>query len=1004
MMKRLLIMISLIGVATTHVWAAETCTLPDHPLKKFLVKLLANPGIAPLLQAAVNEWNAAGANLQLLYSGDAPQKLIIEYVPYAPSICYSHGTNYNVGKTVILPNNGGLHVIVCGAFYDSAKQTPVAIPWFFGPSGPMQPNDVDFIGTMTQTLGFALGLVAANPNDCKGSFSTKPTMCLNLAKGTAHDRSLEMHDKLRLQAFLPKSGCQESVNSPEVQTSIASADADKDGIPDSIDNCPKVANANQINTDKTSFPPGDNLGDACDTDDDGDLLPDTTELANGCNPLNPHSDSDGISDYKEFYDYKTKCYSKDSDNDGLDDNIEIATTYSKADNPSSQFKTNPNGPDSDADGVKDGHEVNAYKTEPLVADTDGDGLDDGFEITKLKNHSDKRMRASPTDPDSDDDGLNDLEEVQANLFPKCVDTDSDTINDGDEVKKSKTNPTSDDSDGDGLSDGEEVFKIIGQVFFIKGDPCDAAFKEGEALMGYATDPLDKDSDDDGLTDGSEVYNYKISPVDPDSDGDKLKDYEEVFGVLATLTPDNSGPIKPIATATKTADSKKSKPSTAHSDDDLLDDFLEMKNMTDPMKRLTDGDKLSDSEEVLGQREDEDTTDIGKTKYVIEDNMYDVTNPLNVDTDTDTALDHADNCPINPNTDQKDGDGDGNGDVCDSFNDKEGDAAEKCANCGKILACSKFNQFLSQSNVTCPTSGGQMFSLWHACAVDYQDCVKGCKDAGGEAPSDIPKASVQKACAPLKKLKVEATFNPSCATQLTESLQSLSPESLATCNDGKLLLESVWPKVVNFITALTGKKFTTNQIQTAKLYANYTLTKTLNDKLHTIGYTSCATFKDFSAEDKAGAGYLSQSRVICLNPIVMGKMFPESIKMICGHEQIHAAMHALWGTTALEDKVWDPMQIEIKLAEPQLQAVFAKESGQPLNFIKTFTGELGTIGKVGYPIQAEEMGGGGLEHWIMNFLRTSGQAWIDEKYDPTQLKPSLCGLDAGPTNVSQGNSP
>lgn len=1005
MIRRLLLIALVISSAATSAWAGDTCTIPDHPPKKFLVKLLANPNIAPLLQAAVNEWNAAGANLQLVYSGDAPQKLIIEYVPYAPSICYSsNGTSYNVGKSVFLPNNGGLHVIVCGAFYNQTKQTAVVIPWFFGPNGPMQANDVDFIGTLTQTLGFALGLVAANPNDCKGSYSTKPTMCLNLAKGTTHDRSLEVHDKLRLQAFLPKSGCQESINSPDVQTSTAPTDADKDGIPDSVDNCPSVANANQKNTDKIEYPPGDNLGDACDPDDDNDLLPDTIELANGCNHLNPQSDGDGINDFKEINEYKTKCYTKDSDSDGLDDNVEIATTYTKADNPASKYKTNPNAPDSDADGVSDGKEVKSFKTEPLVADTDGDGLDDGFEITKLMYHSDKRMQASPNDPDSDDDGLSDFDEVQANLFPKCTDSDSDVVKDGDEVKKSKTNPASDDTDEDGLSDGEEVFKLIGQPFFANGDPCKAGFKEGEAQWGYKTDALDKDSDDDGLADGSEVYNYNTSPINPDSDGDKLSDYEEVFGVLATLIPDNSGPIKPIATATKTADSKKSKPSTAHSDEDFLDDYLEMKNMTDPMKRLTDGDLLSDSEEVLGQRETPSAAASGTITYIIGGDIADVTNPLNMDTDTDTVLDHKDNCPIVPNTDQKDGDGDLYGDVCDSFNDDEGDTKEKCANCGKILACDKFNQFLSQSNATCPTSGGQMFSLWHACAVEYQTCLTSCSDAGGEAPSNIPKASVQKACAPLKKLKAEAAVNPVCVTQLTESLQSLTPASIAACSDGKLLLESVWPKVVNFITALTGKKFSANQILTAKLYANYILSKTVNDPVQTSGFITCTAFLTPSETEKIGASYLPRHRMICLNPVIMGKMFPETIKMACGHEQIHAAIHALWVTTALEDKVWGPVQMEAMLATPKLQAIFVKESDQPLNFIKTFTGELDTVGGLGYPIQAEDMGFGGLEHWIMSFLRTSGQAWIDEKLDPTQLKPALCGLDAGPANVSQGSTP
>ena len=50
-----------------------------------------------------------------------------------------------------------------------------------------------------------------------------------------------------------------------------SMDADGDGIADSVDNCPTVANANQLDTD------GDGIGDVCDQDDDNDGIPDTTE-------------------------------------------------------------------------------------------------------------------------------------------------------------------------------------------------------------------------------------------------------------------------------------------------------------------------------------------------------------------------------------------------------------------------------------------------------------------------------------------------------------------------------------------------------------------------------------------------------------------------------------------------------------------------------------------------------------------------------------------------------
>lgn len=42
--------------------------------------------------------------------------------------------------------------------------------------------------------------------------------------------------------------------------------------------------------------------------------------------------------------------------------------------------TDPNNPDTDADGVSDRQEAETYKTDPLKADTDGDSYTDGSEI------------------------------------------------------------------------------------------------------------------------------------------------------------------------------------------------------------------------------------------------------------------------------------------------------------------------------------------------------------------------------------------------------------------------------------------------------------------------------------------------------------------------------------------------------------------------------------------------------------------------------------------------
>ena len=60
-------------------------------------------------------------------------------------------------------------------------------------------------------------------------------------------------------------------------------DADSDGVPDRNDNCPAIANPAQENQD------GDNVGNACDPDDDNDLLDDDVD----CAPLDPEQGTPG---------------------------------------------------------------------------------------------------------------------------------------------------------------------------------------------------------------------------------------------------------------------------------------------------------------------------------------------------------------------------------------------------------------------------------------------------------------------------------------------------------------------------------------------------------------------------------------------------------------------------------------------------------------------------------------------------------------------------------------
>lgn len=143
--------------------------------------------------------------------------------------------------------------------------------------------------------------------------------------------------------------------------------------------------------------------------------------------------------------------------------------------------TDPNDPDSDDDGLDDREEVRIYGTDPRRVDTDYDGLSDGAEV---------ELGTRPVAPDTDGDGLLDGAEVHTHgTNPSVADSDGDELNDGDEVSR-QTNPLVADTDGDGLNDGFE------------------------ARLG--TDPLKRDTDGGGVDDGAELE-AATNPLDPADD-------------------------------------------------------------------------------------------------------------------------------------------------------------------------------------------------------------------------------------------------------------------------------------------------------------------------------------------------------------------------------------------------------------------------------------------------------------------------------------------------------
>lgn len=114
--------------------------------------------------------------------------------------------------------------------------------------------------------------------------------------------------------------------------------------------------------------------------------------------------------------------------------------------------TDPLDDDTDGDGLEDGAEVNTYGSNPRMKFTDTDNLDDYEEV----NSGSDGYITDPADPDTDDDGLKDC--IEGNTHgtdPTDEDTDDDTLEDGYEVNTWYTDPTEEDTDDDDLPDNRD---------------------------------------------------------------------------------------------------------------------------------------------------------------------------------------------------------------------------------------------------------------------------------------------------------------------------------------------------------------------------------------------------------------------------------------------------------------------------------------------------------------------------------------------------------------------
>lgn len=407
--------------------------------------------------------------------------------------------------------------------------------------------------------------------------------------------------------------------------------------------------------------------------------------------------------------------------------------------------------DNDGDGV-----LNAADAFPNDAaadtDTDGDGQpdlhyqlnDNGNRIQKsrpkalapafndsqfeVNGSCDGPQSTNCSDPDDDNDGVNDVDDA----FPKDATETTDT--DGDGVG----NNTDTDDDDDGTPDASDDFPLDetrqnksdqdNDGWESTQDPNDnnasvpaIAFSDldGDGLADEGGNTPDDDIDGDGVknaddafpkdktettdTDGDGIGNNK----DSDDDNDGVSDADDVRPLDANASVDTDGDGTPNS-------------EDDDDDNDGVDDTDELASGTDPLKRDTDGDGVLDNRDAfptnknesrdtdgdgVGDNADDDADNDGVTnaqekadgtKPLVKDTDGDGigdgdekalgTNPLLVDTDSDGTNDAADNCPVTANADQADTNEDNIGDECEAefARDADRDGVKSPANEGETL--------------------------------------------------------------------------------------------------------------------------------------------------------------------------------------------------------------------------------------------------------------------------------------------------------------------------------
>jgi protocatechuate 3,4-dioxygenase beta subunit len=318
-------------------------------------------------------------------------------------------------------------------------------------------------------------------------------------------------------------------------------------------------------------------------------------------------DRDGLSDLEELT-AGTSPERNDTDADGMPDLWEVR--HARLDALSNSYCPDPLVADAQRDCDRDGLanvEELAAGTDPADGDIDGDGLPDGMEVAC---GSDPFRADATLDPDQD--GLTNLREMQAGTRCDRADSDLDGLTDPEELSLTRSDPTRQSTGGSGIADGWlSVHKLpLDQAAAGFDDPDTDALTNLEEYQASAARLRFHATQ--GGKELLDLMQRGLDPFDNDTDGDRMPDgYEVRFA----LDPLDDGKLDPRLGP------------QGDPDEDGLTNLQESAFLSSPFLTDSDGDGLSDKQEVDGY----DATIAGKVQHVTSD-------PGRADTDGDGLTD------------------------------------------------------------------------------------------------------------------------------------------------------------------------------------------------------------------------------------------------------------------------------------------------------------------------------------------------------------------------------